>query len=166
MVVARSILLGAIAVFGFWWAPSCYGQDRGPILAHVTREIYDAATGTRWLLLRDASDPGGPGRMVLIASADEGSREVAGSESKRTSVPHAANPIASPAIDRVIHAGDALVVEEHSLLVDARLEAVALGSAVVGSEFEARLKIGGKTVHVMALGPGRAALMPERKAQP
>ncbi len=36
----------------------------------------------------------------------------------------------------VIHPGDALVVEEHTAVVDARLEAVALGSAAAGEELQ------------------------------
>lgn len=118
------------------------GQDRGPILSHVIREIDDAATGDRWLLVHDANDAGGPGRMVRIANA-----------------------AADSATDPVIHAGDTLVVEEHRAVVDARLAATAMGSATVGAEFAARLKIGGKVVRVVALGPGRAELKPVAKAQ-
>ncbi len=75
------------------------------------------------------------------------------------------SPRAAPA-PLVIHAGDALVVEEHSYVVDGRLQATALGSAAAGSEFEARLKIGGKVVLAVALEAGRAEMMPEREAQP
>ena len=61
----------------------------------------------------------------------------------------------------MIHAGDALVVEEHTAVVDARLEAVALAPAAVGAEFSARLKVGGKVVRAGALAAGRAVLAPE-----
>ena len=58
-----------------------------------------------------------------------------------------------------------MVVEEHTAVVDARLEAVALGPAAIGSPFEVRLKIGGKVVRVVALAPGRAALAPQAEAR-
>lgn len=63
----------------------------------------------------------------------------------------------------MIRAGDALIVEEHTAVVDARLEAIALGSASKDAQFKARLKIGGRVVRVTALGPGGAMLEPEDK---
>jgi hypothetical protein len=67
-------------------------------------------------------------------------------------------------VDTVIRTGDALIVEEHSPIIDARLQAVALGSAAPGDEFQARLTIGGKVVRVVAIAAGRAALTPESEA--
>jgi flagella basal body P-ring formation protein FlgA len=58
------------------------------------------------------------------------------------------------------------MVEEHTPIVEAHLEAVALGSAAVGEEFDVRLRVGGKVLRAVALGPGRAELQAERKAQP
>jgi hypothetical protein len=138
-VVAGSMILIGVAVFAFGAPPFCRSQISG----QVVRVIDDGANGDRWLLVRDATNSGGPGRMVRLASAAAGSM-----------------------IRPVIHAGDALVVEEHTAVVDARLEATALGSAVIGAVFQARLKIGGEAVRVVALGPGRADLMPEAKGQP
>jgi flagella basal body P-ring formation protein FlgA len=66
----------------------------------------------------------------------------------------------------VIRAGDELVVEENTVVVEARLEARALGSASLGNTLHARLKMGGKVVPVVALGPGRAALEPEMGGRP
>jgi predicted secreted protein len=66
----------------------------------------------------------------------------------------------------VIHTGDALILEENTALVEARLEAVALGPAVSGLAFNVRLKIGGNVVRAVALGPGRAAFAPESEARP
>jgi hypothetical protein len=59
-----------------------------------------------------------------------------------------------------------VIVEEHTSVIDARLEAVALGSAAVGAEFKARLKIGGKVLRVVALAAGRAEMTPGSEAQP
>ena len=129
-----------------------YGHSQAP--GGVIRVIDDGATGDRWLLVRDASKPGGPGRMVRMVNTAP----------KPGSEPASAN---AQAIDRpVIHAGDGVIVEEHSPVVDARLQATALGPAAVGTEFKARLEIGGKVVRVVALGPRRAELVPELKAQP
>ena len=56
-----------------------------------------------------------------------------------------------------------VIVEEHTAVVEARLEAMALGPAAVGGAFRARLRMGGKVVRAVALGPGRAVLEPERR---
>jgi hypothetical protein len=119
--------------------------------AVMLREIDDPHSGARWLLLPNPNHPGGPGRLVLAAGGDRtGSAAVA---------------IAVPARP-VIRAGDELVVEENTVVVEARLEARALGSASLGNTLHARLKMGGKVVPVVALGPGRAALEPEMGGRP
>jgi flagella basal body P-ring formation protein FlgA len=66
----------------------------------------------------------------------------------------------------VIHAGDRLVIEEHTAHMDAILDARALSPAAVGALFAARLTAGGRVVRVMALGPGRAALQAESGVWP
>jgi len=128
----------------------------------VIREIDDSATGDRWLLVRDAVNPGGPGRMVRI---EIGKADLAGGMDGDSARKSAQGPVVT-SIRPVIHAGDALIVEEHTSVVDARLEAVALGSAAVGTEFKARLKIGGKVVRVVATAAERAERSPESEAQP
>jgi hypothetical protein len=65
----------------------------------------------------------------------------------------------------VIHAGDHLVVEEDTPVVSSQLEATAIGSAAIGHAFEARLKIGGKIVHAVALGMGRAVFLSDTEAR-
>jgi hypothetical protein len=156
-------MLAGIAVLGFWAALSIRSQAPGP----VVREIDDRATGDRWVLVRDVANPGGPGRMLRVAGGDGDSGEKiagAGLHSSAQSAAHAA--AAPPVAPPMICAGDRVMVEEHSAVVDARLEATAMGSAGMGAEFQARLKIGGKMVRVIALGPGRAELAPEAKAHP
>jgi hypothetical protein len=66
----------------------------------------------------------------------------------------------------VIHTGERVILEEHTPVVDGRLEAVALGPAVIGGEFNVRLKMGGKVLRAVALGPGRAEVKGEREARP
>jgi len=161
-VVASLIVWFGVVAPAPWAVPA--GQCQAP--GRVVRVIDDGATGDRWLLVKNASDPGGPGRLVRVGNADAASKVQAGSEPARPSTHRAANAAFGSAVHPVIRAGDALIVEEHTAVVDARLEAIATGSAVVGAEFEARLKIGGKVVKVMALAAGRAELAPETKAQP
>lgn len=123
------------------------------------REICDAPNGARWLLLRDPEHPGGPGRLALAAPVGSDRVVLPANQAVNQATNQAADrePILPPA-QPVIRGGDRLVVEESSPVVEGRFEAVALGPAAVGSVFEARLKVGGKPVQVVALGPGRAAL--------
>lgn len=122
----------------------------------VLRQIEDPSTGALWLLLRDRERPAGPGRLVLA-------REQFRTQNAKSS--GGAQPL--PAAEwPVIHAGDAVVVEEHTAVVDARLAAMAQGPAVKGAQFKARLKIGGNVVRVVALAPGRASIAPESDVTP
>jgi hypothetical protein len=130
-------------------APSATGGN-------LLREIPDPSTGELWLLLRDPARPAAPGRLVLAR--------------QRGSDPDSANPSRpqplSPVQQPVIHTGDALTVEEHTAVVDLRLQAVALGPAAEGAYFRVRLKIGGKVLRVQAVSPGHAALGPESEVEP
>lgn len=132
-----------------------------PVAGSVIREIDDPANGDRWLLMRNPSNPGGPGRMILAASLNETSKlERGGLASQASAQLHSAT--VSPAI----HIGDRLVIEENTPLVAARLEAVALNPASSGSPLNVRLTIGGKVLRVLALGPGHAAFMTPTEARP
>ncbi len=126
-------------------------QPEGGILG----EIDDPHTGVRWLLMRDAENAGGPGRLVRTGHAGSDARG-----GTRGDAPGAAR------LRPLIHAGDALIVEEHTAIVDAWLEAVALGAAAAGAECRARLKIGGRVVRVVALAAGRAELAPDGETRP
>lgn len=137
--------------------------------ADVFREIDDPSSGDCWLLLRDPGDPGGPGKLALETRR-------AGTPKRRQSNPpttvsgtgSTANLGSGAAAARVpvIHAGNRLIVEESTPVVKARLEAVALNPARIGSVFKVRLAIGGKVVRAVALGPGRAVFAEETGAQP
>jgi hypothetical protein len=159
----------AVSLVGLLTAPGQSAQAGLPAVAvgsnkdaallpagSVLREIDDPCTGDRWLLARDPTHPDGPGRLVLDASSAEGAGHSASGN---------ARGLTHPPLRFMIHAGDTLVIEEHSAVVDARLEATALGPAFLGAEFRARLKVGGKVVRVVALGPGQAAFVRERTAR-
>ncbi len=66
----------------------------------------------------------------------------------------------------MIHAGDHLIVEEHTRLLDAVLEATSLARAREGESFRVRLSIGGRVVNAVAIAPGRAMLSRDSGAQP
>ena len=136
-------------------APSAYAAQPDQAYGETVREIDDPHTGDRWLLLRDGSHPGGPGRLVLLGSRgiDARRERPGGSETASAQMP----------LTPVIHAGERLVVEEDTAVVSSRLEAVALGPAAVGAAFVVRLKIGGKLLLAVALAPGRAAYQAEAR---
>jgi len=125
----------------------------------VIREINDPHTGDHWLLMLDPSRPGAPGRMVL---ADVGT----GPNRQREQGDAALGPATHTQNIPVIHAGDRLVVEESTPLVETRLVAVALGQAVSGASFNARLAIGGNVVRAVAVGPGRAVFAQRAGGRP
>jgi hypothetical protein len=124
----------------------------------VVREIDDPHTGDRWILVRNDQMPGGPGRMVLLTP------------DRATTVSGAAQPILTLTEETksplIIHAGDRVIVERHTAVVDAVLEARAVNPAALGAEFNLRLTVGGKVLRAVALGPGRAAFLPESGGRP
>ena len=129
---------------------------QSPTQEEIVREIDDPHTGDRWLLMRNGQFPGGPGRLVLATAhrdAVGASGRFAGQADEVQVIP-------------VIHAGDRLVVEEHTAAVDAVLVARALNPATAGAQLKVRLTIGGNVVSVVALGPGRAALLTEIGIRP
>jgi hypothetical protein len=117
--------------------------------SEIFREVDDPSLGTIWVLLRDPAAPGGPGRWVSATESNEIPR---GGTKER---------VRTAARIPMIRAGEPLLVEEHSAVVDARLEATALCSAAKGDELQARLKIGGKVVRAVVAAPGRAVLEPD-----
>ena len=117
--------------------------------ARLLREIDDPSSGTRWLLVRDRTNPGGPGRMERAPQGrDPG---IPGRQAKA-----AGGPQCKPVM--IIRAGDKVVVEEHSATTDAYLEGLALGPAGLGSGLNVRLSIGGRVVRAVAVATGRAVL--------
>jgi hypothetical protein len=118
---------------------------------NAVRMIQDPHTSMCWILQRDPIRPGGPGRMVLL-------NQLGCSQSSFVSIAGPDAKTNANISSAVIRSGDRVVVEEKSAIVEARLEAVAMGSAAEGAELNVRLAIGGKVLRAVAIGPGRAAL--------
>ena len=126
------------------------------------REIDDPFNGARWLLVRNQEYPAGPARLLLIESGRS-----ALPQPRETGALGQGTPGVAPASFRsVIRAGDRLVVEESTPVVEARLEATALGPAALGSTLDVRLRIGGRVVRAVALAPGRAAFATQTEGRP
>lgn len=121
----------------------------------VLRKIDDPATGHLWLVLRNPNHPAGPGRLVPAPRALACHEK--GGASKQPSV--SGEPI-------VIHAGDVVTVEEHTPVLEMRLQAMALQSSLKGGYFKARLKIGGRVARVMAVAPGHAVFGADGEVTP
>ena len=56
----------------------------------------------------------------------------------------------------VIHAGDQIILSEHTINSDAELEATALDTAAAGDSLRVLIKFGGHTVRAIAATPGHA----------
>ncbi len=127
----------------------------------IVREIDDSHNGDRWLLVRDPNHPGGPGLLLLVASVRSGPGPGPNNPDETNKAVTGQAATGGVVIPPAIRSGDRVIVEEHTPVVDARLEAVALGPAQVGSPFRVRLGVGGRIVRAVALGPGRAAFAEE-----
>jgi hypothetical protein len=117
------------------------------------RSIEDRGTHQHWILLQNLNRPAAPALLLQGAQGLPCGRfriEKSGSRSKSD-----ARSFQPP----VIRAGDYLIVSEHSSELDADLEATALKSAVIGNSLTVRLKAGGRTLSVIATGPGRATFL-------
>jgi hypothetical protein len=136
---------------------ACFNVE-GSNLASQYREIRtieDLGTHTHWMLLRDLSRPAAPAVLIQGQPDSKCVRlriEKSGLRSapnlRRTSLP-------------VVHAGDYLIVSEHTRSLDAELEATALKPAAIGESLTVRLKFGGHILSAIATAPGRASLSQE-----
>jgi hypothetical protein len=111
------------------------------------RAFEDPGTHQHWLLIRDQNRVTGPALLVKAQHAACVSSTLGkmNSESK---------PLFQLRSIPVIHAGDRIVLLEHSAVSDAELEATALQAAAVGDPLPVRLKFGGLTVRAIAAAPG------------
>ena len=116
----------------------------------VVTERTDPATGAHWVLVRDASNAAGPARWVLATAR--------GQTGARSRVDPGVSPQTS-----VIHAGDRIVVEEQTTVLEARFEATALTGAKSNERLRARLTIGGRVLSARAIAPGLAEIEEETR---
>jgi|SRR5580658_1318847 hypothetical protein len=123
----------------------------------IVREIDDPRNGDRWLLMRDESHPAGPGLLKLVSAVGGGRIDPGQASQARQTTPAADAP------PPVIRAGDRVVVEENTAVVEAHFEAVAMNPAWAGSAFNVRLSMGGRVVRAVASGPGRAIFQEETR---
>lgn len=135
-------------------------SDSQRAIEEIVREIDDPATGDRWLLKRNAQDSAGPGRMVLLARKNTLPAPAVNSAGSARGGVEAGDSLA------LFRAGDHLIVEQHTRLIDAVLDAIALSPAREGESFRARLSIGGRVVKAIAVAPGHAILLPDSGARP
>jgi hypothetical protein len=156
----RSIPAGVLfwPLAGLVWlavASLASAQTQGSSLepARALLSIDDSPTGSRWLLTRDPVHPAGPGRLVNAPNAQAEEPALVPDQKIAWKVRGI-----RPPLHVVIRAGDALIVEDDNGNANVRLEAVALGPATVGLEFQAKLKIGCASIKVVALAPGRAKI--------
>ena len=161
MILAGAILSVAFAQTAGRPTPSQAGSFKPPAAdpniasTSIVREINDPHSGVRWLLLVNALHPGEPGRMVR-ADTFRGEFQK----------PKAAGQKAPALFQLAIHAGERVIVEEHSQVVDARLDAVALNPAAVGGVVRVRLAVGGRVVRALAVDTGRVALDEGKEGRP
>lgn len=124
----------------------------------VIRSFEDASTHQSWTVVRDKKQPAAPARLwgpTILRGAG-----CASAEESREALLQTASRL-------IIHAGDSLIVDEHTAIVDARLEATALNAAAGGERLKIRLKIGNRIVEAVAIEPGRAEMVPAmREARP
>jgi hypothetical protein len=139
------------------------GWHTRPYAQQIIREILDPNNGDRWLLTLDARHPAGPGLLIRVHAGAHhlpASDTQPASESRPTSVP--LTEIGSDVAPPIIHVGDRIIVEEDSAVAESWLEAAAMEPAIAGATFQARLTIGGRVIHAVAVARGEALLGEEK----
>jgi hypothetical protein len=164
------------------------GREAGLIRGETT----DPCLGQRWRLEEDPAHPAGPWRLVLIEgvgrraeareaieliperirAGDPPKAWIAGGDSAAISPgsriegrPQATRPLPAPRTGSDIHAGDRIVVEQRTAILEAQFEAVALDSASAGDRLRVRLSsernspgsLSGRVIEVVVTGRGRAS---------
>ena len=123
---------------------------------HAVRHICDPHTGMQWILERDYLNPGGPGLLIPADDIEQSCHRGPSKATQETSHTTSKTNYSAGTLPLAIHSGDRLVIEEITSRLETRLEAIALNSASIGQELNARLTFQSTSVRVVALGPGRA----------
>lgn len=128
--------------------------------SRIVREIEDPSTGRHWFVVRNVQHPEGPGLLVPVAGPFL--RRTARTAAFTLLLGNSPTPIPKPEV----RAGDRLILEEHTAVLDARLEAVALTPARTGEPLRVRLTLGGHVVRARLLHAGLAEWMDEGEGRP
>lgn len=122
---------------------------------HALREIEDPSTHERWLLIRDLHHSAGPALLVRQSQISGCTFLASGTMNSGSGFEVRMRPLP------VIHAGDRVILSEHTKISDAELEATALEPAALGDLVRVRLKFSGFTLLAIAAAQGRATLTHE-----
>jgi hypothetical protein len=147
----------------------------------VNREWVDPCLGSRWQLVLNSAHPSWPGRVMLVDASGGGSSvraskhlpSKAGSAGTRGTGWAAVSTQADLSLP-VIRAGDQVVVDQRSTVIQARFQAVALESARMGEKLRVRLSTGGNAqntsrsavIAVRAIGAGQAQWQDPNETEP
>jgi hypothetical protein len=143
---------------GPWSGTPAGRRDR--LSSRLPDRLIDACLGKTWLLQQDAQHPERPGRWIEQATDDTADADR--SHPAGDGVTHHVRGRAFTAVLPVVRAGDAVIVDQASDKVRARLRAVALGTAGLNRELQVRLQVEqsdgsmrqGRVISVVAAGQG------------
>lgn len=136
---------------------ACFNVEGSSVASQYReiRTIEDLGTHTHWRLLRDLSHPAAPA-VLIPGQSDSKCASLRIEKSGLRSAPNLGRTSLP-----VVHAGDYLIVSEHTRNSDAELEATALKPAAIGESVTVRLKFGGHILSAIATAPGRASFSQE-----
>lgn len=138
---------------------TCDGAPASPASAGADRSKEGARVDFCWLLVRDAMHADRPGRWVQSQRAATGCPASPGTQGEELST-------AQIHMRPMLRAGDVLLVEEISDVLNAHLEATVLEPAFAGAVFRVRLQANGKPVWARAIDSKHAALIGAEKRLP
>jgi hypothetical protein len=121
------------------------------------RLFEDPSTHLRWMRLQDPTHPAGPAELVPLPAGKSIQGQVC------AVIGHVSHRLDRPL--PVIHATEAVVVEQQTPVSMVRLQATALASARAGDSLRVRLKSNQQVLLVIADGPHHARLPVGKEAQ-
>jgi hypothetical protein len=123
------------------------------------RSIDDPELNTRWLLLRDAANPGAPARMVEAppASSDGGATDIPGNCTRASAA--RCQPRTRSNKGPAVSSGQEILLLSRDSSSQIALHAKALSAGQVGDEIIALLDVFHTKVHARVLTEGRAEML-------
>jgi hypothetical protein len=128
------------------------------------RSIDDPELNTRWLLLRDAANPGAPARMVEAptASSYDGAADIPGGCTRVSAADCQLRARSNKGA--AISSGQEILLWSRDSSSQIALHAKALSAGRVGDEITALLDVFHTKVHVRVLSEGRAEMLQTAQA--